>query len=222
MKELCILELYRRYKIPTKLQQHMLRAAAVSKLICDNWEGPPINESDILTTMLIHDIGNMVKIDFSRNSETVVGQDYQYWSGVRDYYIHTYGTDDHIITFNIAYELGLSMRILWLVINKMIIHNEMIEMSRDYELKICAYSDQRVGPDGVLQLEERFTDLKKRYSKREFQSRYPRSDYLIKSSYEIERQIMRYSRLRPTDITDKSISDILKDLSTYTLLITET
>ena len=34
-----ILEIYKKYGIPENLQMHMLRVAACSNLIIDNWEG---------------------------------------------------------------------------------------------------------------------------------------------------------------------------------------
>src|SRR5437588_9728526 len=61
-----ILEVYRKYSIPTNLQLHMLRAAAIGKLITDHWNyqhGPAIDVSVIIKTLLLHDMGNIVKID---------------------------------------------------------------------------------------------------------------------------------------------------------------
>ena len=42
-----IMEIYEKYYIPEQLQLHMLRVAACSKLITDNWEGKEIDKEAI-------------------------------------------------------------------------------------------------------------------------------------------------------------------------------
>ena len=162
--EISISEVYKKYSIPINLQKHMLRTAAIAKLICENWKGPSINQKDIITTMLVHDIGNIAKMDFSTiDSVPEEKKDINYWQKIKQEFIMKYGSDDHIATFNVVSELKVKSRILWMVINKIFVHNEMIANSSDYELKICAYSDQIAGPHGVVPLNERFDELRKRY-----------------------------------------------------------
>ncbi len=62
-----ILAIYNKYHLPENLQMHMLRVAACSNLIIDNWTGIDIDKDAIIRVCLLHDMGNMVKIpeDFS-------------------------------------------------------------------------------------------------------------------------------------------------------------
>lgn len=66
-----ILEIYKKYYLSENLQMHMLRVAACSNLIIDNWIGKEIDKASIIRVCLLHDMGNMVKIpeDFSKNEE---------------------------------------------------------------------------------------------------------------------------------------------------------
>lgn len=212
-----ISEIYKRYKIPSNLQKHMLMATAMAKLLCENWKGPSINQEDIVTTMLIHDIGNIAKMDFSNYDYLPEeNRDINYWKGVQKDFIRKYGTDDHIATFNIASELKLRPRILWLVINKIFVHNEMIAASRDYNLKICAYSDQRTGPNGIVSLKERFDELKTRYGTKAAASiNHPRAKYLIESAFEIEKQVLSFTSIGLTDVIEGRIFDVIPDLSEF-------
>ena len=66
-----IIEIYNKYHLPENLQMHMLRVAACSNLIIDNWKGPQIDKQAIIRVSLLHDMGNMLKIpeDFSKDEE---------------------------------------------------------------------------------------------------------------------------------------------------------
>ena len=212
-----ISEIYNNYRVPLDLQSHMLRASAIAIVLCENWKGPPINQSDITTTMLIHDIGNIAKMDFNSgqfppSSEREINT----WRNIKRKFINKYGADDHIATFNIATELGLNPRILWLVTNKIFIHNEMIAKSDDYELKICAYADQRTGPSGIVSLNNRFDELKSRYgSKANASINHPRIRYLIKSAFIIEKQLLEFVSIEELEIANQKISHIMDDLRKY-------
>ena len=58
-----IQSIYQTFEVPKNLQEHMLRAAAVGSILCDNWKGPAIHKEDVIAVLLIHDLGNIVKMD---------------------------------------------------------------------------------------------------------------------------------------------------------------
>ncbi|MEM3458979.1 MAG: hypothetical protein QXN36_00100 [Candidatus Bathyarchaeia archaeon] len=219
--EIAILEIYKKYNIPSNLQNHMLTATAMAKILCENWIGPSVNMDDIITTMLIHDIGNIAKMDFSaQNTLPEENKNINFWQNVQQEFIRKYGADDHIATFNVASELGLKPRILWLVINKIFVHNELIAASSDYELKICAYSDQRTGPQGIVPLRDRFKELKIRYRNRPNASiNHPRIKYLIESAYKIEKQVLKFTSLRSSSITKNMVADKMKEVIEYAIRV---
>ena len=221
MSDFVIQEIYKKYSIPLNLQEHMLRASAVSKIITDNWRGSEINQKRIITVMLLHDMGNVVKIKVDNSKDLLINnKDSSFWKNLQRKYIKKYGTDDHIITYNILSELGLNKEYLWLVINKIFINNEMIAASKNFELKICAYSDQVSGPTGILLLQERFDELRERYGNNPLASiNHPRIEYLISSAFKIENQIDNKTSVELKKITNKQLNKEFEELKDYIISV---
>ena len=204
-----IKEIYSRYKIPPHLQEHMLRAAAVGKFICDNWQGPEVNKEDIIAVLLIHDIGNIVKMDFESEGLRMIGEEVkriEYWKQVKKEFIEKYGQDDHFVSEKIAEELEVSERLKFILENKVFNNNEYIADCDDWEIKIAAYSDQRIGPFGILSLNERFSELKKRYANKDNKNvNNPKIDVFIDCAFKIEKQVLGNTSLKAEDINDEVV-----------------
>lgn len=188
----------------------MLRAATVGALVCDNWNGPEINKEDIIAVLLIHDLGNIVKMDFdSEIGLKLIGDEAKradYWKKVKKEIIEKYGNDDHIVSEKIADELKISERLKFILKNKVFNNNEFIVKSNDWEIKIAAYADQRIGPFGVLTLKERFRELNERYAQRENKNtNNPKLDVFINCAFQIEEQVLNNTSLNPENINDQSI-----------------
>jgi len=48
------------------LQLHMFRVAGVASVICENFKQPElINQDDIVSACLLHDMGNIIKFNLS-------------------------------------------------------------------------------------------------------------------------------------------------------------
>ena len=132
-----IIKIYKKYYLPENLQMHMLRVAACSNLIIDNWNGPDIDKQAIIRVNLLHDIVNMVKIpeDFSKDEEFIK---------IRKEYFDKYGTNDHEINLEIGKQEGLTEKELTILDGKRSRKNEETLKSNSYERKICAYCDQKM------------------------------------------------------------------------------
>ena len=154
-----IIEIYNQYHLPKNLQMHMLRVAACSNLILDNWKGKTIDKQAIVRVCLLHDMGNMVKIP----EEEIQDKDF---IEIRRKYVREYGTNDHQINMVIGKKEGLTNKELEILDGKRSRKNEETARSDNYEIKICAYCDQRVAPEGVVSIKERLEDAKKRYKDR--------------------------------------------------------
>ncbi len=203
-------QIFKKYRVPPNLQEHMLRAAAVGNLICDQWKGPKINPEDIVAVLLIHDFGNIVKMDLgSEVGLKLIGEEakrVRYWKRVKQEVIQKYGKDDYLVSEKIAEELEVSERLKSILKNKVFNNNEFSVKSDDYDIKIAAYADQRIGPFGVLSLQERFRELRERYASRENENvNNPKIELFIECAFEIEQQIFRNTTLTPKDINDNSI-----------------
>ena len=207
-----IIEIYKKYHLPENLQMHMLRVAACSNLIIDNWNGPKIDKESIIRVCLLHDMGNMVKIpeDFSKDQEFLK---------IRKKYFNKYGTNDHEINLEIGKQEGLTEQELTILDGKRSRKNEETLKSNSYERKICAYCDQRVAPDGVVSIKERLEDAKVRYKNKPLSvwSNEEKANHLIECSLGIEKQIMQYCKLKHEDINDFSIKEYIEKLKTYNI-----
>lgn len=205
-----IIEIYKKYYLPENLQMHMLRVAACSNLIIDNWNGLKIDKEAIIRVSLLHDMGNMVKIPESESQD-------QRFLEIRKNYFDKYGTNDHEINLEIGRQEGLTEKEIRILDGKRSRKNEETLQSNFYERKICAYCDQRVAPNGVVGIKERLEDAKIRYKDKPLSvwSNKEKADYLIKCSLEIEKQIMEYCKLKPEDINDNTIKVYVENLKRY-------
>ena len=205
-----ILRIYNKYHLPENLQMHMLRVAACSNLIIDNWEGAYIDKQAIIRVCLLHDMGNIVKIpeDFSKDEEFIK---------IRKEYFDKYGTNDHEINLEIGKQEGLTEKELTILDGKRSRKNEETLKSNSYERKICAYCDQRVAPDGVVSIKERLEDAKVRYKNKPLSvwSNEEKANHLIDCSLGIEKQIMEHCTLNPDDINDRTIKKYIEKLKKY-------
>jgi hypothetical protein len=207
-----IIKIYNKYYLPENLQMHMLRVAACSNLIMDNWNGPKIDQEAIIRVCLLHDMGNMVKIpeDFYDNKNFIE---------TRRMYFEKYGNNDHEINLEIGKVEGLSEKEIEILDGKRSRKNEETLNSNSYERKICAYCDQRVAPNGVVGIKERLEDAKVRYKDKPLSvwSNEEKANYLIECSLEIEKQIFQYCNLKTEDINDESIEMYIKKLKEYNI-----
>lgn len=205
-----IIKIYNKYHLPENLQMHMLRVAACSNLIIDNWNGKEIDKESIIRVSLLHDMGNMVKIpeDFSKDEEFIK---------IRKKYFDKYRTNDHEINLEIGKQEGLTKKEIIILDGKRSRKNEETLKSDSYERKICAYCDQRVAPDGVVDLKERLEDAKIRYKNKPLSvwSNEEKANHLISCALGIEKQIMDYCIIKPEDINDNTIKTYIEKLRKY-------
>lgn len=205
-----IIKIYNKYHLPENLQMHMLRVAACSNLIIDNWNGLEIDRESIIRVCLLHDMGNMVKIPEEESKD-------EEFLKVRKKYFDKYGTNDHEINLEIGKQEGLTEKEITILDGKRSRKNEETLQSDSYERKICAYCDQRVAPNGVVGIKERLEDAKIRYKDKPLSvwSNEEKANYLIKCSLGIEKQIMKYCKLKPEDINDSTIETYIEKLKRY-------
>lgn len=85
--------------------------------------------------------------------------------------------------------------------------------------KICAYSDMRVGPHGVISIEERVTDGRKRYEGRKDKAiSSDKYEVLAGALKEVERQIFEIITIKPEDITDDLVNMRIEKLRDFEIL----
>ncbi|MES2437391.1 MAG: HD domain-containing protein [Patescibacteria group bacterium] len=209
-------QIYKDYKIMPGLQLHQLRVASVAKIVC---ESLPYNvDSDnVVLACLFHDMGNIIKSDLPRFPEFLEPEGIEYWQGVKDEYILKYGPKEHEATIIIAKELGVPDN-AFEYLNRIGFSKLTINEKDEHpEFKICSYADMRVGPHGVLSIEQRLADARKRYEGRLHTVNTGEHESLAQSLRNIEKALFADSKIKPEDITDQSIKELMNSLKKHTL-----
>lgn len=211
-----ISEIYSEYKIMPNLQEHMFRVAAVASLICDNFT-EPLDKDTLMSACLLHDMGNMVKLDLERFPEFNEPAGIEYWREVKNGYIEKYGSDDHLANIKILQEIGLSEEMIKIAggnTPKLVCK---FSKENDILLKIEFYGDARVSPHGVLSYEERQAESTKRYEKVAGGLPPDERKDMVKCGKDIEREIFAHCKIKPSDITDESIVSIMEELKNFVI-----
>lgn len=205
--------IYDRFKIPQNLRVHMYKAAAVCEMICDNWKGPRIRKQDIIATSLVHDLGNIIKMNFNTKLQMkMMGirdpRKLEHWKRVKKWVISRYGTGEHEITTNMLRAIGAENRIMKYVNNESYLFRD--RDVGDWDQEIFWYGDHRSGPFGIISLRMRIRDIKSRYksyyghfTKKQLQKR-------ISNIFSVERQIFKHVSITPRQINDRTIEPYLK------------
>jgi hypothetical protein len=211
-----ITEVYERYKITKSLQEHQLRVAAVASQICDSLT-IPIDKDVVTKACLIHDMGNILKFDFSVSAALFEPEGIEYWKQIKAEVSQKYQTnDEHELSLIIARELGADNRILACIESLSFTKAEANLARKAIEPKICDNADLRASPLGVVSLDERLEEGRRRYKGREeYWIKAGDWDRLAKACHDLEDQIFRHSKIRPSDITNESTNPIMEQLRTY-------
>lgn len=211
-----ITTIYKKYRIMPQLEEHQLKVAAVADLICQNFK-MPLNREQIVTACLLHDMGNIIKFNLDE-SKTLLNQDLdvEYWKKVQAEFLAKYGNDEHLAHLAILKELGVKEEIQEMV-DAVGFENAKENLETEsFGKKICAYCDMRVSPKGVVSLEQRFADLRKRYAHRhtEWGAEEKRREF-EQSLREIEKQIFAYCQIKPEGISEQSAATAKQKLADF-------
>jgi len=209
-------QIYSKYKIMPNLQLHQLRVAAVAQIICENFQ-ESIDTESIILACLFHDMGNIIKSDLNYFPKFLEPEGFEYWQDVKKEYIKRYGFEEHLATEFIAKEINLSSSALSCLKHIGFSNSIKNETNNSFENKICNYSDMRVGPHGVLSMEDRISEGHKRYEGRKHTITSDGFDAFVLALRNIEKQIFSKTHIKPEEITDDKIKDIMEELRTLTL-----
>jgi len=202
------------------LELHQLRVAAVAKLICDNFQ-KPVQTNDVVVACLFHDMGNIVKFQLGDIPEFLEPEGLAYWEDVKTEFIEKYGREQHAANETIAREIGLSEDVISCILAINFSKIGEVVASGSFEKKICEYADSRVGPHGVLSLDERLRDGRKRYLKRIDAAAHDVAvsadifEVRMGMEYELEKQIFALAGIIPEDITDAAAVPLIEELRDY-------
>ena len=217
IKCMTVAEIYLRYRIMPSLQLHQLRVAAVATFIAQKCR-ESIDVQAVTLAGLFHDMGNIIKSDFSRFPEFIQPEGIEYWQSVKDDFIKKYGAQTHEANVLIAKEIGLPEKSIQLIDGVSFSHIRDILVNGTNEQQIVEYADCRVGPHGVLPLRERLAEARKRYLEGGSTKAYYSEDgflTLCDAVEAIEQKISAECSLKPDEITDASIAPIIDELKHF-------
>lgn len=203
-----IQQIYDKYHIMKNLQEHQYRVAAVGKYICDRYK-QTINAKLVITTCLIHDMGNILKFDLLRFPEFLEPEGLEYWQNVKEEFRKKYGDSEHLATERIAEELGMSNDVIEILNNMGSSKSEDTYINGSIERKVCAYVDMRVAPFGVDSFRNRMEDLRIRYANKNPTPPYEER-YIFLSK--IEDLIFADCNCKPEEITEKAVAGYIEGL----------
>jgi hypothetical protein len=202
-----ITEIYTKYQVPQNLQEHMLRVAALGKIISEKWIGKVINQNALIEASMLHDIAKPMTFDLIKQSG--FGMTAVEIEKLKQWQIELktkYGETEHAAMINICREIGCresSIRIAdeleWFYLPRLL-------KQVDYEAVMAVYDDMRIGPRGLLPLVTRFDELRSR-------AKIDNFDQLIKAGTAAEAMIQKDCRMDLTTITDNDLINLFDELS---------
>lgn len=209
-----IADIYKKYSIMPNLALHQLRVAAVAKMIM---EALDMQQDSVISACLLHDMGNIIKFRLCDFPEFLQPEGLDYWEQVKISTIQKYGPDEHIATYTIAKEIGVSAETL-ACIEAVGFSNSIKNVKASLTHRICAYADLRVGPHGLLTLRQRLEDGLKRYADRKDRPRAQMDHTALMAHYDatfaIEQSIYDIAG-REITINAKEVEQTAQILTTW-------
>ncbi len=203
-----ILEIYKKYKIPKNLQEHMERVACVGGYIAD--QATVVLDRDlIMIGALTHDLGNILKfdLDLSQKFFTYSPEEFLEMKTSKEYFQNIYGSDCEAMTIDILKKEGCDQKYIDIITN--ISFKNISELCGErLEKQILKYADMRVGLLGVVTLKERMDDARVRYPNMI-------TEQSLQALYQIESNIFSHSNITAEDITQESTSPYLQRLENF-------
>lgn len=201
--------IYEKYSIPQNLQRHMLSVAALASLICNLLPDVNINKDLVVKTSLLHDMGNVLKFNFSRTDlfDEADRNKIASYKIAQAYLSEKYGANPDEATLRIIQEITGNIRIKNLCQDS---HWENLGKylnSDRWDIKICCYSDMRTGPFGLLSLPQRIADIKQRRPEESAQL-----DILLQQGLEVEEQLDLATHGRLSEIDEVQINQAIAAL----------
>ncbi|RJQ26158.1 HD domain-containing protein [Candidatus Parcubacteria bacterium] len=199
-------QIYKDYKIPQSLQEHMLRVAALAQIIVEEWKDLQIDKLSIVQTCLFHDIAKSMTFDLAKQKQFgMLEEDIENLRKHQENLKSKYGKDEHLATVKICEKIGLSKTSVKLVNNLEWSYIPRLINNKNIESLIPIYCDMRIGPKGILSLKDRLDDLKNRVGMDNYQE-------TLENANKVEEIITQNIKTNINSITDNQINLKFKEL----------
>ncbi len=202
-------QIYEKYCVPTNVRRHMVQVAAVAKLLCEKSK-TEVNSEDIIAATLIHDLGNIVKMDFNdkikiKLLDLVDRKRLDYLRVKQKEFLEKYGSNDGITNQKIVEEIGVNEKVYYLFKHKALEREMDQKWKTNLDLMIFAYADLRVAPSGVTTLKKRLAEFAKRYDLKSDKKKWEYSCAFCDFADGLEKVLFENLSIKPNGVTNKSI-----------------
>lgn len=198
-----IIEIYKEFRIPPNLQEHMIRVCGIINFIENHWKGEKVDWKLVKKIALLHDMGNIIKFNLDAHPEFLGTEEpnIEYWKKVQKEVIDEYGSDEEEATSQMLRKVGVDEKSIQVINDKAFGNSVGVKDSDNWHLKLLYYADLRILPFGVGTLEERLSDVRGRMPK--YTSR-PDFEDLVSACREIEKQIQNNLDIPVSEITSET------------------
>jgi hypothetical protein len=197
---------YQTYQTPKGLQEHMLRTAALAAIILEGWTGGAIDKDAIIRACTIHDIAKPMRFD--PDKQTQFGMSPVDIEKLRKLQIRiriNFGSDEHHATVGIAREIGCNASIIRCIDNLEWKYIPRLLEENNLESLIPIYCDMRIGPRGILRLDQRITELRDRTGGSDYEDN-------MKNGRALEDVVTQNTKTDLGTITDSDLNQRFSDL----------
>jgi len=197
---------YDKYAIPPNLQKHMLRVAALSLQLVENWKKDKLDKESITLACVFHDMANIIKFNFNKPS-LFKEEEYQaeYWKRIQVNTIQKYGKNVHLATLIICREIGLSKKVLKIIEDLEWDNTLQFLKQKNYESAIPVYCDMRIGPHGILLFKDRIRDLENRNKTHDM-------NFIKKAAGLLEKTLQQHISININNVNDTQINNRFSEL----------
>lgn len=199
--------IYTRFRVMPQLEAHMRRVAGVVAFIAEHWRGPALDRDLLLAAALVHDLGNIAKVNFDgQHTQELMGAEYahlDHWRAVQRELVAQYGSDEYEMTTNMLKELGAPKEVIMLILAAGFRQNVDTAQCSDWNCKVLAHADHVVAPRGVVPLAERLDEGQKRYGYTD--EHHP----FVQAAYTIQEQISMHLTVPVNSITEVAIREYI-------------
>ncbi len=210
-----IADIYSAYTIPPHLQLHQRRVAAVGKLVA---EAHRADMQTVVSACLLHDMGNIIKFKLDRFPEFLEPEGYEYWKKVQDSFKKKYGTDEQLATLMICDELGVTDKVLDCIraVGMTRVHHNLTEGT--IEERVTNYADMRIGPRGLISIQERLADGKVRNGLTHDGVTLTQAGFEVMSKEHATLEtLLTTTQYKPRDIAAPAVDELAESLQSFIL-----
>ena len=184
----------------------MLRTASLAMILLENWIGEPVDKKAIVQACVLHDIAKPMEFDLAKQAQFGMSQDeIDELEKLQIRLKKDYGDNEHQATVKICKKVGCSHTAVRLVNNLEWSYVPRLIKERDIHSLIPIYSDMRIGPKGILSLNERLEDLKKREGTEDQEEK-------ATNGKKLEMLIVQSVSMDVSSITDNQINENFSNL----------